>query len=102
VVSENTVQLTEPGKYFANLGFYVEYGQSVTTSRNAGPNQVTFGPLIAKNIGRTIHTVNLFLTRELGPNRGPHGLDFAYMPGRVDETCGRRCHPRLRFMVIPV
>ncbi|MEA3174724.1 MAG: hypothetical protein QOF42_2135 [Gammaproteobacteria bacterium] len=78
VVSENTFQLTEPGQYFADLAFYIEYGQSLTTGRHAGPNEVTFGPLIAKDIGRTTHTVNLFLTRELGPNQDTHGLDFSY------------------------
>src|SRR5277367_4025552 len=30
VVSENTFELTEPGEYFADFGFYVEYGQSTT------------------------------------------------------------------------
>jgi hypothetical protein len=77
-VTENTFQLTEPGAAFADFGFYVEYGQSLTTGRHAGPNQVTFGPLIAKDIGRTTHTVNLFLTRELGPNQSTQGLDFSY------------------------
>jgi hypothetical protein len=77
-VTENTFQLTEPGAAFADFGFYVEYGQSLTTGRHAGPNQVTFGPLIAKDIGRTTHTVNLFLTRELGPDQDTHGLDFSY------------------------
>jgi hypothetical protein len=78
VVTENTFQLTEPGAAFADFGFYVEYGQSLTTGRHASPNQVTFGPLMAKDIGRTTHTVNLFLTRELGPNQETHGLDFSY------------------------
>ncbi len=78
LVSENTFQLTEPGQYFADLGFYVEYGQTMTTGRHAGPNEVTFGPLIAKDIGRTTHTINLFLTRELGPDQTTHGLDFSY------------------------
>jgi hypothetical protein len=78
VVSENTFQLTEPGQYFADFGFYAEYGQSLTRGVNAGPNQVTFGPLIAKDIGRTTHTVNLFLTRELGPDQDTHGLDFNF------------------------
>jgi hypothetical protein len=77
-VTENTFQLTEPGEAFADLGFYVEYGQTLTSGKHAGPNEVTFGPLIAKDIGRTTHTVNLFLTRELGPNQDNHGLDFSY------------------------
>jgi hypothetical protein len=78
VVTENTFQLTEPGEAFADFGFYVEYGQALTTGRNAGPNAVMFGPLIAKDIGRTTTTVNLFLTRELGPNQDTHGLDFSW------------------------
>jgi hypothetical protein len=77
-VTENTFMLTEPGQYFADAAFYIEYGQSLTTGRNAGPNQVTFGPLISKDIGRTTHTVNLFLTRELGPDQTTQGLDFSY------------------------
>jgi hypothetical protein len=77
-VSENTFQLTEPGQYFADFGFYAEYGQSLTTGRHAGPNEFTFGPLIGKDIGQTSHLLNLFLTRQLGPNQDNHGLTFSY------------------------
>ncbi|MDR3533477.1 MAG: hypothetical protein P4L90_23325 [Rhodopila sp.] len=77
-VTENMFQLTEPGAQFADFGFYVEYGQSLTTGRHAAPNQVTFGPVIGMDIGRTTHIVNLFLTRELGPDQDTHGLDFSY------------------------
>ena len=78
LVTENTFQITEPGEYFADLAFYVEYGQTLTRGRNAGANEVTFGPLIQKDIGRTTHTVNLFLTRELGPDQDTHGYDFSF------------------------
>ena len=78
VVTENTFQLTEQGEFFADFGFYFEYGQSLTRGSAAGPNQITFGPVIAKDIGRTTETLNLFLTRELGPNQATHGLDFSY------------------------
>jgi hypothetical protein len=78
VVTENTFMLTEPGQYFADASIYVEYGQSLTRGDKAGSNQVTFGPLISKDIGRTTHTVNLFLTRELGPDQTTQGLDFSY------------------------
>jgi hypothetical protein len=78
LVSENTFQLTEPGEAFADLGLYAEYGQTLTTGRHAGPNEITFGPLIAKDIGRTTHTVNLFLTRGFGPDQDAPGLDFTY------------------------
>jgi hypothetical protein len=78
IVTENTFQLTEPGEYFADFGFYVEYGQSLTRGHNAGSNELTFGPLIAKDIGRTTHTVNLFVERQLGPDQTTQGLDFTY------------------------
>jgi hypothetical protein len=77
-VTENMFQLTEPGEYFADVGFYIEYGQSLTTGHNASANEVTFGPVIAKDIGRTTSTVNLFLTRQLGPDQTMQGLDFTY------------------------
>jgi hypothetical protein len=50
----------------------------MTAGRHAAANEVTFGPLIAKDTGPFTHTVNLFLTRELGPNQTTHGLDFSY------------------------
>jgi hypothetical protein len=78
VVWENMIQLTEPGAQFADLGFYFEYGQSLTHGAAAGSNQITFGPVIGKDIGRTTHTINLFLTRELGPDQTTQGLDFSY------------------------
>jgi hypothetical protein len=78
VVTENTFQLTEPGEAFADFGFYIEYGQSLTRGKAAASNQVTFGPLIAKDIGRTTHTLNLLFTRLLGPDQDTHGLDFSY------------------------
>jgi hypothetical protein len=78
LVWENMIQLTEPGERFVDVGFYFEYGQSLTRGVNAGSNQITFGPVIAKEIGRFVHTVNLFFTRELGPDQTTQGLDFSY------------------------
>ncbi|GEM_PF-485065 len=78
LVTENTFQLTEPGAYFADFGFYVEYGQSLTRGRFAASNELTAGPLIAKDIGRTTTTINLFLTRLLGPDQDTQGVDFTY------------------------
>ena len=78
LVTENTFQLTEPGESFADFGFYAEYGQTVAGGTGAAANEITAGPLIAKDIGRTTHTVNLFVTRLLGPDKGSHGLDFSY------------------------
>jgi hypothetical protein len=78
VVTENMFQLTEPGQAVADFGFFVEYGQTVTHGSYAAANEITFGPVIAKDIGRTTHTVNLFLTRQLGPDQTSHGLDFNF------------------------
>jgi hypothetical protein len=78
VVSENMFQLTEPGEYFLDTGFYFEYGQSTTIGRNAAANEITFGPVVAKDVGRTTHTLNLFLTRQLGPDQTSQGLDLSF------------------------
>lgn len=77
-VWENMMQITEPGEAFADLGFYFEYGQSLTRGAAAASNQVTFGPVLGKEIGRTIHILNLFVTRQLGPDQTTQGLDLSY------------------------
>lgn len=78
IVTENIFQLTQPGEYWADFGFYFEYGQSLTRGRNAGPNAASFGPLISKDIGRTTHTLNVLFTRQLGPNQTSSGLNLNY------------------------
>lgn len=78
VVTENMFQLTEPGEYFVDTGFFVEYAQSLTRGQYAGPNEITFGPAIGKDIGRTTSIINLFFTRQLGPDQTTHGLGFTY------------------------
>lgn len=78
IVTENRFQLTQPGQYFADLGFYIEYGQSTTTGKHASHNQVTFGPMIGKDIGRTTSILNLFFTRQLGPNQTSQRLNLTY------------------------
>ena len=77
-VWENSFELTQPGEYFADFGFYAEYGQSTTSGRNGASNEITFGPLIAKDIGHTTETVDLYLTRQFGPDQTAQGLDFSY------------------------
>jgi len=68
VTMENTFQLTEPGQYFFNLGFFFEYSQSTLRGE---PSGVTFGPIIQKELNdvlglNTLHTLNLFLSRDIG------------------------------------
>jgi hypothetical protein len=68
---ENTFQLTEQGRYWADLGFFAEYSHAASRS---DPEQVKFGPLIEKEtqalfgIG-TLHTFNLLFGKELGRHR---------------------------------
>jgi len=66
---ENIFQLTEPGEYAFNLGFFAEYAQA--TGR--APNEFTLGPIIQKELPDflnldTVHTFNLFFSREVGGN----------------------------------
>ncbi len=74
-VWENTFRLTEPGEYWADLGFYWEYGHAIQSGVS---DETMFGPLIQKNIGVTTHTLNLFFTKELGANQEIHGWDTSY------------------------
>jgi high-affinity iron transporter len=66
---ENIFQLTEPGEYAFNLGFFAEYAQA--TGR--APNEITLGPIVQKELPDflnldTVHTLNLFFSREVGGN----------------------------------
>ncbi len=72
---ENTFQLTEQGKYWADLGFFAEYSHAPTRT---GPDSFTFGPLVQKQASEifgldlgydTLHTLNLLVTKEIGTNR---------------------------------
>jgi high-affinity iron transporter len=78
---ENTFQLTPQGKYWADLGFFVEYSQS---ARRNEPNAIEFGPIVQKeapgflNSG-TLHTLNVFFEKELGHNRSDDtGFTYAW------------------------
>ena len=78
LVWENMFELTEPGEYWADVGVYAEYGQSLAHGTHAAANEITFGPAISKDIGRTTNTINLFFTRQFGPDETTQGLDFTY------------------------
>jgi hypothetical protein len=78
-VLENTFQLTEPGEYFFNLGFFAEYSQATLHGQ---PNSVTAGPIIQKELYDTfgidsVHTLNLFLSHDMG-NGASHATTFQY------------------------
>lgn len=60
---ENFFQLTDQGEYWADLGFFAEYSHAA--SRGA-PETVTFGPTAEKEIGNTLHTINLLVGKQFG------------------------------------
>ena len=66
---ENRFQFTERGQYWVDFGFFAEYGHGMLQGM---PDETTFGPIIRKEIGPTINTINLFLAKEIGTGRlGP-------------------------------
>jgi hypothetical protein len=74
---ENMFQLTPQGEYWADLGLFAEYSQS---ARRGDPNTIEFGPVAQKETAglfdaNALHTVNLFLEKEVGHN---HGDDLAF------------------------
>jgi high-affinity iron transporter len=78
---ENTFQLTQPGQYAFNLGFFAEYSQ--VTVRGA-PNAFLAGPIIQKELPNTLglntlHTLNVFFSRDVGAYASrATGLDLAW------------------------
>ncbi len=78
LVTENMFQLTEPGQAPVDLGFYFEYGQSLTTGVNAASNEVTAGLVAGKSIGHTLHLLNLLFSHEFGPDQSSQGTYVTY------------------------
>ena len=60
-------QLTPQGKYWADLGIFVEYEQ---TGRTGDPRSIKFGPMVQKEIQlpglAMLNTANLFFTKDMG------------------------------------
>jgi len=77
ITFENTFQLTQAGKYFADLGLFAAYSQSLLADE---PSAVTAGPILRKSLDLfgldTRHTLNLFLDREIGHD-SRDGIGFA-------------------------
>ena len=69
ITLENTFQLTPEGEYFVDLGLYAEYSHSLLKDE---PSAFTVGPIVRKELDLlgldTRHTLNLFLSREVGHN----------------------------------
>lgn len=80
-VLENYFQLTPQGKYWADLGFFLEYAH--TRSGNS-PDEIKFGPLAQKEaagIGNhgSLHTANIFFKKSVGHGRNDDtGFSYAW------------------------
>ncbi len=73
---ENTFQLTPVGEYWADFGFLAAYEHN---TRPGEHDAAEFGPLIAKTVGRTTHTLNLIWEKQLGAGAaGKYEFRYAY------------------------
>ncbi len=62
---ENVFQLTPQGKYFLDVGFFIEYSKA---ARRDDQDTVKLGPIVQKELGRALLTVNAFFERAVsGP-----------------------------------
>ncbi|MDP9065369.1 MAG: hypothetical protein M3O06_05830 [Pseudomonadota bacterium] len=73
---ENTLQLSTPGKYWADFGFLGAFEHNIGAHQ---PDVVEFGPLIEKTSGRFAHTGNLIWEKAVGPGAAAHyALRYSY------------------------
>jgi len=63
ITLENVFQFTERGQYWADAGFFAEFGKTMVGHT---PDETTFGPIFRKEIAGTVNTVNLFIEKDLG------------------------------------
>lgn len=62
---ENLFRLTEPGKYWADFGFLIEY---VLARESSEPNELELIPIVQKQVGQHLFTLNVPFARETGNN----------------------------------
>ena len=62
---ENLFQLTEPGKYWADMGFGVAYNHA---RKSADPNEWELFPIVQKQLGQQLITLNVPFVYESGKN----------------------------------
>jgi hypothetical protein len=70
---ENIFVLTEPGKYWLDLGLFAEYEHVFS----AGPDEIKIGPMFQKETAGTISNLNLLFEREVGEDAGD-ATELAY------------------------
>jgi hypothetical protein len=72
---ENWFVFGEAGQYWLDPALFVEYGKAALAH---APDSIKFGPILRKEIGPTINTVNLFLEKEVGEFAGSGRMSFSY------------------------
>jgi hypothetical protein len=72
---ENWLVLGEPGQYWLDSALFAEYSHGML---KGSPDEIKFGPLLRKEIGPTLNTLNLFLAREVGPFAANGRMTFSY------------------------
>jgi hypothetical protein len=75
VTWENWLVFGERGQYWLDPALFIEYGHATLAKT---PDEIKFGPLLRKEIGPTINTVNLFLAKEIGQFAGTGRMNFSY------------------------
>jgi hypothetical protein len=64
---ENTFQFTTPGEHWADIGFLASYEHSTLSGEH---DELEFGPLVSKTVGRFTHTFNAIFEKEVGTGFG--------------------------------
>ncbi len=73
---ENTFQLTDPGEYWADLGFLASYAH---VKQPGQPGIAEFGPLLEKNVGHVNQRLNLIWEKQIGGGAsGQYAFRSAY------------------------
>lgn len=62
---ENTFQVTPQGEYWFDLGVFAEYE---IAAKKADADALIFGPIVQKEWGDWLGTLNLFIEKQLGAN----------------------------------
>ncbi len=71
---ENVFQLTPQGKYGLDFGMLAEIE---VPRQGDDPVSLVVGPLVAKDIGRTVHIANILFEKQFGTNR-ESGVSLGY------------------------
>ncbi len=70
----NVFQLTEPGQYWADLGWFAEF---VFPDDGDEAKVLETGPMFQKEIGATVNNLNLIWVRDFG-SKADHETEFEY------------------------